>query len=387
MAAPTITSFSPATGPVGTEVTILGTNFNDGDLSVFFQGVEASFVKYVSATTIKATLAEGNTGYIKVVKSTVVPGGYTITQAQSSNVFTYKQVEGLINITDEEYYENNDLGNYQYISLHDIVNNFLTAYVGDGKLINTVKRTDIVFHAKRGLQEFSYDILKTVKSQEIEVPLSMSIPFPKDYVNYVKITYVDDMGIERIILPTRLTSNPVQSILQTNDSDDNYDGDYIYDEFGNAITATSIAEERWGTTKIEGLTNYDNYGTYNYYTTTRYGLNPESSHLNGCFTINEREGNFSFSSELAGKVIILKYTSDSLGTDFEMRINKMAEEALYMHIAHAVLASKNDIPEYVVQRYKKNSINARRTAKIRLSNLKIEELTQVMRGKSKQIKH
>ena len=387
MAAPTITSFSPATGPVGTEVTILGTNFNDGDLSVFFQGVEASFVKYVSATTIKATLAEGNTGYIKVVKSTVVPGGYTITQAQSSNVFTYKQVEGLINITDEEYYENNDLGNYQYISLHDIVNNFLTAYVGDGKLINTVKRTDIVFHAKRGLQEFSYDILKTVKSQEIEVPLSMSIPFPKDYVNYVKITYVDDMGIERIILPTRLTSNPVQSILQTNDSDDNYDGDYIYDEFGNVITATSIAEERWGTTKIEGLTNYDNYGTYNYYTTTRYGLNPESSHLNGCFTINEREGNFSFSSELAGKVIILKYTSDSLGTDFEMRINKMAEEALYMHIAHAVLASKNDVPEYVVQRFKKNSINARRNAKIRLSNLKIEELTQVMRGKSKQIKH
>ena len=387
MAAPTITSFLPTTGSVGTVVTITGTNFDDGDLSVFFQGVEASIVKYISPTSIQATIAEGNTGYIKVVKSTVVTGGYTITQAQSSGTFAYTQIEGLINITDEEYYENNDLGNYQYISLDDIVNNFLIGYVGDGKVIDHIKRTDIVFHAKRGLQEFSYDILKTVKSQEIEVPLSMSIPFPKDYVNYVKITYVDDMGIERIILPTRLTSNPVQSILQTNDSDDNYDGDYIYDEFGNVITATSIAEERWGTTKIEGLTNYDNYGTYNYYTTTRYGLNPESSHLNGCFTINEREGNFSFSSELAGKVIVLKYLSDSLGTDFEMRINKMAEEALYMHIAYSILASKLNVPEYIVQRFKKSSISAKRNAKIRLSNLKIEELTQVMRGKSKQIKH
>jgi hypothetical protein len=28
-----------------------------------------------------------------------------------------------------------------------------------------------------------------------------------------------------------------------------------------------------------------------------------------------------------------------------------------------------------------------RNAKLRLSNLKIEELTQIMRGKSKQIKH
>lgn len=387
MAAPTITSFSPATGPVGTVVTITGTNFNDGDLSVFFQGVEASIVKYISATSIQATIAEGNTGYIKVVKSTPVTGGYTITEAASSSTFTYTQIEGLINITDEEYYENNSLGNYQYITLDDVINNFLIAYVGDGKIIDHIKRTDVVFHAKRGLQEFSYDILKTVKSQEVDVPLSMSIPFPKDYVNYVKLTYVDDSGIERIIHPTRLTSNPVQSILQTSDKDDNYDGDYIYDDFGNVITSTSVTEGRWSTTQIEGLTNYDNYGSYNYYTTTRYGLDPQSSHLNGCFTINEREGNFSFSSDLAGKLIILKYISDSLGTDFEMRINKLAEEALYMHIAYSILASKLNTPEYIVQRFKKSRTSAMRNAKIRLSNLKMEELTQLMRGKSKQIKH
>ena len=41
----------------------------------------------------------------------------------------------------------------------------MIAYVGDGKLIDRVAKSDVIFHAKRGLQEFSYDVLKTVKIQ------------------------------------------------------------------------------------------------------------------------------------------------------------------------------------------------------------------------------
>ena len=69
-----------------------------------------------------------------------------------------------------------------------------------------------------------------------------------------------------------------------------------------------------------------------------------------------------------------------------MRVHKFAEEALYKHIAHAVLSSKINIPEYVVRRYKQERYASLRNAKIRLSNLKSEELAQVMRNKSKQIK-
>jgi len=46
-----------------------------------------------------------------------------------------------------------------------------------------------------------------------------------------------------------------------------------------------------------------------------------------------------------------------------------------------------NIPEYVVARFKKEKFAAIRTAKLRLSNLKSEELAQVMKNKSKQIKH
>ena len=70
-----------------------------------------------------------------------------------------------------------------------------------------------------------------------------------------------------------------------------------------------------------------------------------------------------------------------------MVVHKFAEEAMYKYMAHAILATKSNTPEYLVQRFKKEKRAATRTAKLRLSNIKIEELTQVMRGKSKQIKH
>ena len=70
-----------------------------------------------------------------------------------------------------------------------------------------------------------------------------------------------------------------------------------------------------------------------------------------------------------------------------MQVHKFAEEAMYRCLLHAVASSKINTPEYMVQRLKKEKFAAIRNAKLRLSNLKLEELTQVLRGKSKWIKH
>ena len=48
-----------------------------------------------------------------------------------------------------------NFGNYQYITLSDVINNFMISYVGRDKLINNVDRVDVVFHAQRALQELS----------------------------------------------------------------------------------------------------------------------------------------------------------------------------------------------------------------------------------------
>ena len=70
-----------------------------------------------------------------------------------------------------------------------------------------------------------------------------------------------------------------------------------------------------------------------------------------------------------------------------MQVHKFAEEAVYKWIAHAILATRINTPEYLVARFKKERFAAIRSAKLRLSNYKSEELAQIMRGKSKQIKH
>jgi len=292
--------------------------------------------------------------------------------------------------TSQDYYEASSFGGYRYTSIKNIVDNFMVAYVGDGKLIDHVAKSDVIFHAKRGLQEFSYDVLKTVKLQEVELGASLSIPMPQDYVNYVKICYIDSSGIRRIIYPTRLTTNPTEAPVQ----DNNYN--YIYDSNGDLIESSSITEEKWKAfdpKNISGDLSSDDsaYLTTNDYLRSdygnRYGATPETTQINGFFTIDEKTGSFAFSSDLSGKIIVIEYISDGLGTDAEMKVNKMAEEALYKHIAYNILATKRNISEYIVQRYKKERRAALRNAKLRLSNMKLSEMTQVMRNKSKQIKH
>ena len=279
---------------------------------------------------------------------------------------------------------NNNYGSYEYISLHDVINNFIVAYVGKDKLISDVKRTDVMFHAQRGLQEFSYDTLKSIKSQELTVPPSLSVVIPQDYVNYVKCSWIDDVGAKHIIYPTRVTSNPTEIPIQDNA------GIPTQDSVGsNVEDPNSTTEQRWAeqdNTLFEDFDDY-RYPAWDNYLGQRYGLEPEEAQINGKFTINERLGKMSFSSDLNGKLIILEYISDGLATDEDMKIPKFAEEAMYMHIAHAILSTRMNIPEYIIARFKKDRRAALRNAKIRLSNIKIEEIAQVFRNKSKIIKH
>jgi len=60
---------------------------------------------------------------------------------------------------------------------------------------------------------------------------------------------------------------------------------------------------------------------------------------------------------------------------------------MYKCIAYAIMNTKANVQEYIVNRFRKDKFAAVRTAKLRLSNLKLEELTQILRGKSKHLKH
>ena len=432
---------------------------------------------------------------------------------------------GLLDSTTQNTYYNSsnsaNYGDYQFITLENIIANFQIAYVGEGKIISKASVNDIRFHGMRGIQEFSYDILKSVKSQEISVPNTLQMILPQDYVNYVKLTTSGSDGVKRNLYPTSKTSNPL-SIVQADDgtysfsgsaSNDfrkitvtcvagssNVDGDYlklpfldsqnvlqflyfIFDsdsdvedglaptasqsnirfhiqfnssdtvteigdflakaindfgkhtatnnngvvtivynqilssysnevaENGNtfqpasfSITvlnagATSVNDNLSTNTDSTTWTNYKSHTPVDLYNDEyelddhiqqreggRYGLEPQHAHINGSFYIDYRTGHINFSSSLSGKTVILDYISDGLGTDAEMIVHKFAEEAIYKWIAHGIIASKSNMPEYLVNRFKKERFAEGRKAKIRLSRIKIEEFTQILKGLSKPIK-
>ena len=519
----------------------------------------------------------------------------------------------LDNTTNQEYYQGNEYGGYQFTSLSTIIDQFRISYVGENKLITKVKKADVAFHAMRALQELSFDTFKSIKSQEIVLPSDLKMILPHDYVNYTKLSWVDAAGIKHPLYPTKETSNPFK-IKQ--DEDGNYDfagittsfqnfnntdfstklnstNDWtrtfnktgnatldgvtvggttynqtsvndtfqaqsgvlkavIHKEYNSAnnqngghqifgrhyscwqevnvefideinlsgngnspqdangfvgatirlgVSSTkgdirtnpykpgfrsyngdtsgtnsfgpnfiphttggvnNLAYVEWlggsaADTGVKSLTSVDvsayekvfilitmfvpgnltgvtdsanatltlddivltfdglapnlqsdgdsttwnNFksqshidtidkyddGTYDLVVGERYGIEPKNAQVNGSFYIDELQGLIHFSSHVSGKTVILDYISDSLGTDSEMQVHKFAEEAMYKSIAYAIMSTSASMPEYVVRRFKKEKFAAIRQAKLRLSNIKLEEITQVLRGKSKWIKH
>ena len=332
---------------------------------------------------------------------TVVDNTITIPATLADNSWLVIQLKSLPggNFGDKDAYGTaveDNYGSYAYTSLDDIIDNFIVGYVGAGKLIQVANRSDVVFHAKRGLQEFSYDTLKAVKAEELTVPPHLSISLPQDFVNHVKVSRIDSNGIKHPILPgNRLTPSPSENNIQ------DQQGQRVQDYWNKNIKTESIAEERFKENNIndtqgnltfqqaanEGYNVYGDggfvYDTYG----SRYGGSPEHMNFNGYYYINDREGSISFSSDLVGTLIIFEYISDGLAYDADVKIPKLAEQALYMHMVHGILSTRANVPEYVINRYKKERRAALRNAKLRLSNIKLEEITQVLRNQSKWLKH
>ena len=302
-------------------------------------------------------------------------------------------------LTGYQYYENSgnvpegeNWGSYQYISLEDIVNNFMLMYVGNDKLINNVQRYNVLFHAKRGIQEINYDALKEIKVLEISICDDLKFILPNDYVNYVRISLYKD-GVLRP-LTENIQTNYSNSYLQDNNCR------VLFDQDGNVLEGTSILDYDRVTNQQktmypgdglyagrEGI-NIDQNWYFDYAIGANYGLNTETANVNPTYRIDKASGVINFGSGMAGELCILEYISDGMqnGDDSKVSINKMAEEFIYAYIKYAILNAKVGIQEYVVNRAKKDKTALLRNAKIRLSNIHPGRLLMNMRGRDKWIK-
>jgi len=236
-------------------------------------------------------------------------------------------------LTGYQYYENagnspenENWGTYQYVSLKDIVNNFMLMYVGNNKLVNNVDKYEILFHAKRGIQELNYDALKEIKIVELSICDDLKLVLPPDYVNYVRISLYKD-GVLRP-LTENIQTNYSNSYLQDNSCR------VLFDQDGNVLEGTSILDyDRihklnksiyLGDGDFNGMEGYNLDGKwyFNHTIGARFGLNTETANVNPTYRIDKKSGVINFGSGMAGQLCILEYVTDGMegGDDSEVTI-------------------------------------------------------------------
>lgn len=304
-------------------------------------------------------------------------------------------------ISEYEYYANNganpqdkNWGSYQYISLQDIVNNFLLMYSGNHSLVNNEERYKVLFHAKRAIQELNYDAFKEIKVLELTVPDSLIYVLPSDYVNWVRVSLYKDGWLRP------LTEN-IQTLSSNAYLQDN-NGMILFDQNGgilqpqnstidyNRLTKTKKSIYLNRGSQFDGQYGWDIDGVwyFQYNIGAAYGLNTETANFNPTFKIDKKAGVINFDSPMSGELCILEYVSDGMegGDNTKITVNKLFEQYIYAAIKFEILNSKFGIQEYIINRARKERQALLRNAKIRISNIHPGRLLMNLRGMDKTIK-
>jgi len=292
------------------------------------------------------------------------------------------------------YYDNEtNWGSYQYVSLKDVVNNFMMSYVGNHNLINNVPRSLVLFYAKNAIKELNYDAFKEVKALELGVYDTLRFILPSDYVNWVRVSVYKDGLLMPLNENVQLNSSI--SYLQDNAGNIVFSGTDI-----QYLDPSNIDRDRLdGTAKsvylnesspFNGAAGYNIGGDWylDMPIGSRYGLNTSTANRNPTFRIDNKAGVINFSSDMAGETCILEYISDGMegGNDSLISVNKLFEKYIYADIKYEILNNKLGTQEYVVRRAKKDRSALLANARIRIGGMHPGRLLMDLRGQNKQLK-
>jgi len=280
------------------------------------------------------------------------------------------------------YYENDEnWGNYQFVGIEDIVNNFIQNYTGDSSILGYVPRSKVIYQAKQGIKQFTFEALHQVKVVELELGEANDIILPPNYVNYVRISWVDkNTGQIHPMSENRHFPLGI-AYLQDNAADILFDND---GEILEGSTAIEAINDSLPSRPIEDYQNFpiNGYGCYGGY--TRYGISPiwnldTSKNFNGTFTINNQR--IHFGSDSHERIILLEYVSDGLDVlEADMKISKMCEIALYSFIHRQLSLSSIRVPNYEKLNIKKAYDTEYRNARVKMLGIKPQEFIQAWKA-------
>jgi hypothetical protein len=285
------------------------------------------------------------------------------------------------------YADETQWGNYQYITMEDLVSDYMMSTDDDDYTAN-VPRYKILYQARRAFKELYYDVVREIRAIELELSSTLAVTLPPDFINYVRISYVTENG-ELMPLAVDNRQSIAQVYLQDNDFE------ILFDDEGCVLQSTEEGldlDPVTGEAILPELSN-DRLSKIN---PTCYRFDPNVDHSrvypNGSYQIDKTAGVIRFSSDVFGKDIVLEYISDGLFTGCEgrpeadLRIHKFAEEAVLDYIYYKLIERRRNVPANEKGRARRKYFNSRRMAKRRLNTVRTAELIQHFKKQNMWIK-
>lgn len=275
-------------------------------------------------------------------------------------------------------------GQYQYVTLKDTINNYM-AFREDDDFTSSSNRTKILYHARRGFRELYHDVVREVKAISLELSPTLNVILPPDFVNYVRISWVDEHGqLNPMAMDDRM------SIAREYLQDSNYN--LLFDSNGCVLEGNS---PRTPMDDIVEPSSDRDTPVYHYqFCNGGFRPNEDQSRVfnNGRYKLDTANGIIQFGSDAAGREIVLEYISDGLFTGCEgrneadLRIHKFAESALLDYIYYETIKTRRSVPANEKARARREYFNSRKIAKQRMNSLRVSELLQVFKKSLKWIK-
>lgn len=281
----------------------------------------------------------------------------------------------------DNYYDDESVwGDYQYTTLEQIVNNFM-AEQGDDSYVANEQQSRVALFAKKAIRELYFDVANEVIAIEMDLNPALIIPLPHDYINYVRISWVDTNGKLHPLAIDR-NNNLAQAYLQ----DNNYD--FLYDINGDILKGSHVQNTPASNSlPVDSDPNgFTSFGSN--FRSKPFNTNMSKIFKNGSFRIDKEQGVIQFSSEVDGRTIVLEYISDGLyqRTDAQIKVHKFAEEAVYDYIYWNLIRRRRSVHNNEKETARRDWFNSRRIAKKRISPITYEDIRQVLKGSSKWIK-
>ena len=275
--------------------------------------------------------------------------------------------------TNPEVYYNDPIKNsYIYVSLENIVDDFIDTYTGNGTIIGKANRRKIVRHAKQGIKQFTINALRETKKVELELGDTLDITLPPDYVNWVRVSYVHPVTGDLMFLSVNDDLPAGTAYLQ------DHNANILFDNDGFILEGTTYHSSLKDTiTERNFVSSFDVNSEE-----TNYNLDT-TKNINGAFKPIPREGRMHFSSDNASRVIMLEYVSDGLEflNESDIKVSKLAETAILHYINFNMMFSDSGIPMYEKKQAEKIYRAEYTNAKIRMMDVRIGDTMLVLNAK------